>query len=54
LQGSISDPEEHGIVPRAVQILGEGIAADKSNAEYEVCGAWPALQMCTVHSWMTH
>eukprot|EP00775_Hariotina_reticulata_P007717 gene7717-7916_t len=36
LIGSISDPEEHGIVPRAVQALGDGIAADKTNAEYEV------------------
>jgi len=36
VQGSVSNPEQHGIVPRAVQALGEGIAADASDAEYEV------------------
>ncbi|WIA21070.1 hypothetical protein OEZ85_005390 [Tetradesmus obliquus] len=36
LIGSISSPELQGIVPRAVQALGEGIAADTSGAEYEV------------------
>ncbi|KAF6263267.1 P-loop containing nucleoside triphosphate hydrolase protein [Scenedesmus sp. NREL 46B-D3] len=36
LIGSMSSPELQGIVPRAVQALGEGIAADTSGAEYEV------------------
>jgi hypothetical protein len=36
LQGSMSSPDLQGIVPRAVQAIGEGIAADTSGAEYEV------------------
>lgn len=36
LQGDVSDPDQRGIVPRAVEALGEGIAADDSGAEYEV------------------
>lgn len=35
LQGSI-DGEQRGLVPRAVQALGEGIEADSSGAEFEV------------------
>jgi hypothetical protein len=35
-QGDVADPELRGIVPRAVEALGEGIAADDSGAEYEV------------------
>lgn len=34
-QGSI-DGNERGLVPRAVQALGEGIEADTSGAEFEV------------------
>ncbi|GBF99459.1 kinesin heavy chain [Raphidocelis subcapitata] len=36
LIGDVTHPELRGIVPRAVQALGEGIAADASAAEYEV------------------
>jgi hypothetical protein len=32
----MSSPDLQGIVPRAVQAIGEGIAADTSGAEYEV------------------
>lgn len=32
----MTHPELHGIVPRAVQALGEGIASDASGADYEV------------------
>ena len=35
-QGDVSHPELRGIVPRAVEALGEGIAADDSGGEYEV------------------
>ena len=41
LQGSVSEQSLRGMVPRAVQALGQGIAADTSGAEYEVredCG----------------
>lgn len=34
-QGTI-DGEERGLVPRAVQALGQGIEADTSGAEFEV------------------
>lgn len=35
-QGDVTKPLLRGIVPRAVEALGEGIAADSSGAEYEV------------------
>lgn len=35
LQGCVTG-EERGLVPRAVQALGEGIEADTSGAEFEV------------------
>jgi hypothetical protein len=45
----MSSPDLQGIVPRAVQAIGEGIAADTSGAEYEVqcrlsCKASAVLQ----------
>jgi hypothetical protein len=43
-QGDVSHPELRGVVPRAVQALGEGIAADAdSGAEYKV-RRWGARQ----------
>jgi hypothetical protein len=56
LQGDVSHPQLRGIVPRAVEALGEGIAGDSSGAEYEVGAATlrVALAPCNRRSDCVH